>query len=229
MKRLFFVTLISIAYALTSCDKINNAVQDDTDDQFNELYQRYDFSEVDTENAFYYDTEDNGNLPIEYKYIKGWKSIDNTVYWALVIFDESTKKPVYEYIDYGRPISFTAYGEDYYYNNGDYTLAMLRDRLVILAQYGYNRSDYIQVYQNGNYIRNTINNTEIDISDFKIINWGRDAIFFYNSSIGISYIYAPSTSKVIFQGPHFFVEKITDSSLYLSQDFDPYNLMVKHL
>lgn len=207
-KALFAVCLVMLA-ACTNKLGTNGNASIFPEDPFNGLDQIYDFSDVDTENTRYWEAENNGWLPInEYKYVGGSKYVNGENYHVIIIFDQHTKKPIYQYIDYEKPESYSAYGEEYVYDYESVSLALLSDRLVILIQYRAGtkqRTDYVQIYRDGSNTRKTIEGAY----GLMIRNWSDDTILFYddNSHRSRNYIYNTATSEVIFQGPFYLYKE----------------------
>ena len=206
MKKALFAVCLVMLTACTNKLGTNGNASIFPEDSFNGLDQIYDFSDVDTENTRYWEAENNGWLPInEYKYVGGSKYVNGENYHVIIIFDQHTKKPIYQYIDYEKPESYSAYGEEYVYDYESVSLALLSDRLVILIQYRAGtkqRTDYVQIYRDGSNTRKTI---EKGAAGLMIKNLSDDTILFYGDLhfpiYFRSYIYIPSTSEVIFQGP----------------------------
>lgn len=209
-KALFAVCLVMLA-ACTNKLGTNGNASIVPEDPFNGLDQIYDFSDVDTENTRYSEEEDNKGLLInEYKYVGGRKYVNGENYHVIIIFDQHTKKPIYQYIDYEKPESYSAYGEEYVYDYESVSLALLSDRLVILIQYRAGtkqRTDYVQIYRDGSNTRKTIEGAY----GLMIRNWSDDTILFYRDNnsffLHTHYIYNTSTSEVIFQGPFYLCEE----------------------
>lgn len=217
-KALFAVFLVMLAACTNRLETDRDDLQD-YEDPFNGLNQIYDFSEVDTDNVNYWEEEGNGGLPNnEYKYIGGWKDSNGSYLRAIVIFDEHTKKPIYQYIDYEKPESYFAYGEEHRYDYNSVSLALLSDRLVIMIQYSTKnklRTDYIQIHRDGSNTRETIKGAH----GLMIRNWSDDTILFYDLDRSTfptpNYIYNTSTSEVIFHGPFsLFEENSHNAKLY---------------
>ncbi|MEZ3419619.1 MAG: hypothetical protein K1V99_09620 [Bacteroidales bacterium] len=214
----------ALAFITIGCDKVsktnntnNTELPADPTDGLGEIY---DFSNVDLENVRFYDFDYNDYIISQYRFLCGEKCVNDISYKTIVVFDEKTKKLIYQYTDYDRPISYTAYGEEHYYGCGFNGAAILNDRMVLLMNYGgeYTKSwtDYIQVYQDGSYKRTTI---EEDASEFQLRNWNSDHILFYipldrSSFKKTSYIYNTSTSKVIYKGIFACTRHLSDMSFY---------------
>ncbi len=234
MKKILFAACLVMLAACTN--KIENNDGQVVDDSFlNGLDKIYDFSDIDTENTHYAEVTDNGGLPNKYKYIQGSKKMNDSFFFVAIIFDEQTKKPIYQFTDYDRPITYIAYGEELYYYFVDNGIALLPDRLVLLMNYqGANiktRTDYIQVYQDGSYKRTTIE----DASEFQLRNWNSDHILFYIPYVlKPSYIYNTSTSKVIYKGIFACTRNIEDMSfhpiptVYIISESDPLRFCTYH-
>lgn len=204
----------ALAFITIGCDKVSETNNTELpEDPTYGLGEIYDFSNVDLENVCFYDFDYNDYIISQYRFLCGEKCVNDISYKTIVVFDEKTKKLIYQFTDYDRPLSYTAYGEEYYYGCGFNGAAILNDRMVLLMNYGgkYTKSwtDYIQVYQDGSYKRTTIE----DASEFQLRNWNSDHILFYipNDSLKPSYIYNTSTSKVIYKGIFACTRHLSDS------------------
>ena len=118
MKKIIFCCLLP--YLLWGCDKqVPAPIPTPTHEEqlYNWLMENYDCSGIDTDNLFLgdIDTDPNG-----YTIVQGYRDKDankmfdkDKDYFWIGIFDDDSRKNVYDYTDYDRPESYMAYGEEY--------------------------------------------------------------------------------------------------------------------
>lgn len=123
MKKLLHFLLFIVGLTLCACTSESN--NDDGFDPLSGYNKKFDFSNVDTVGLRITECwgDDSNDFVASPSYREWWGKDyvvilgkrNNTYAW-LGVFDYFTRKCIYDYTDWGKPVGYTEYGEEYKYD-----------------------------------------------------------------------------------------------------------------